>query len=438
MRYGRFGFGAAAVAVTALAAGVGAPGAASAQGRLRRQPSCSVATGYSLTPNVTYHRAGGRDLTLDVYRPRGAAGPNPTLIYIHGGGWTNGSKEASALTFLPYLEMGWSVVNVAYRLADAAHAPAAVEDCRCALRWVYRNAERMGFDDRPDRGDRQLGRRAPGADDGHAARVGGPRPAVPRRPAPGLDDGTRRRPRRSKWPPSSTGTASPTSTTWPTARRGPPGTSPRRGWAAAAIATTCQARLAHELHPRGSAADPHHPRRPGLDRPLRPRDAAARGARRGGRGERAGDDRGRRPRRLQPRENQRIYAAIRAFLGEHGLGARAVERLGRRQSGRTDSRARRGGPATAGGLTMRIRTVMLGPAGERGALPRPRWRRGCRRRRRRTWGSPRIGSTGSRRSCSATSTRRRWPGAVTLVARRGRAGPRAGLRDGGPRTTTRR
>jgi acetyl esterase/lipase len=105
-----------------------------------------VANGYRLAPNITYLRAGGRDLTLDVYQPRGDRSPNPTLIYYHGGGWTNGSKEASALNFLPYLEMGWTVVNVAYRLADAAHAPAAVEDCRCALRWVYRNAEQYGFD----------------------------------------------------------------------------------------------------------------------------------------------------------------------------------------------------------------------------------------------------------------------------------------------------
>lgn len=105
-----------------------------------------VANGYRLAPNITYLRAGGRDLKLDVYQPRGASGPTPTLIYYHGGGWTNGSKEGSALTFLPYLEMGWTVVNVAYRLADVAHAPAAVEDCRCALRWVYRNAEQYGFD----------------------------------------------------------------------------------------------------------------------------------------------------------------------------------------------------------------------------------------------------------------------------------------------------
>ena len=103
-----------------------------------------VAGGYRLVPNITYLRAGGLDLTLDLYQARGG-GPTPTLIYIHGGGWTNGSKESSALTFLPYLEMGWSVVNVEYRMAAVAHAPAAVEDCRCALRWVYRNAERYNF-----------------------------------------------------------------------------------------------------------------------------------------------------------------------------------------------------------------------------------------------------------------------------------------------------
>jgi len=31
-------------------------------------------------------------------------------------------------------------------MADTAHAPAAVEDCRCALRWIYRNAERFNVD----------------------------------------------------------------------------------------------------------------------------------------------------------------------------------------------------------------------------------------------------------------------------------------------------
>ena len=101
---------------------------------------------YQITPNVTYLTANNFDAKLDVYAVRGAAAPVPTLIYIHGGGWTGGTKEGSSLTFLPFLQMGWNVVNVEYRLARVSMAPAAVEDCLCALRWVYRNAKQYNVD----------------------------------------------------------------------------------------------------------------------------------------------------------------------------------------------------------------------------------------------------------------------------------------------------
>src|SRR5207249_11994530 len=86
---------------------------------------------------------------LDVYARRDTSAPTPTLIYIHGGGWVGGTKEGSILSALPYLEMGWSVVNVEYRLGRVSLAPAAVEDCRCALRWVIAHAKDYKFD--PDR-----------------------------------------------------------------------------------------------------------------------------------------------------------------------------------------------------------------------------------------------------------------------------------------------
>ncbi len=101
---------------------------------------------YRIVPNVTYLTANNWEAKLDLYLPRGVSGANPTLIYIHGGGWTGGSKEGSVLTLLPYLEKGWSVVNVEYRLARISLAPAAVEDCLCALRWVIHNAKTYDFD----------------------------------------------------------------------------------------------------------------------------------------------------------------------------------------------------------------------------------------------------------------------------------------------------
>jgi hypothetical protein len=35
-----------------------------------------------------------------------------TMVYFYGGDWVAGSEESSMPYFLPYLEMGWSVVNL--------------------------------------------------------------------------------------------------------------------------------------------------------------------------------------------------------------------------------------------------------------------------------------------------------------------------------------
>src|SRR3984957_12708416 len=92
-------------------------------------------------PNVTYLNMGGSDLKLDIYRRRTATTPQPTIIYMHGGFWVAGNKEGAIMNLLPWIEMGWNVVNVEYRLGAAALAPAAVEDCLCALRFIASQAQ---------------------------------------------------------------------------------------------------------------------------------------------------------------------------------------------------------------------------------------------------------------------------------------------------------
>ena len=64
---------------------------------------------------------GGVDLKLDVYQKRNVNMAQPTLIYMHGGFWVAGNKEAAILSLLPWMEMG-NVVNVEYRLGAVAHA----------------------------------------------------------------------------------------------------------------------------------------------------------------------------------------------------------------------------------------------------------------------------------------------------------------------------
>jgi acetyl esterase/lipase len=101
---------------------------------------------YQISPNLTYLVANNYEDKLDIYHRRDVSGPQPTLIYIHGGGWTGGTKESAFMSVMPWLEMGWNVVNVEYRLARVSHAPAAVEDCLCALKWVVSHASEYHID----------------------------------------------------------------------------------------------------------------------------------------------------------------------------------------------------------------------------------------------------------------------------------------------------
>jgi len=105
-----------------------------------------IATHYRVEPNIIYLAVGGWNGKLDLYVPRRAGTPMPIAILFHGGGWVTGTKDEIALDVLPYLAMGFAVANVDYRLARVAPAPAAVQDSRCALRWVIRHAEQYGFD----------------------------------------------------------------------------------------------------------------------------------------------------------------------------------------------------------------------------------------------------------------------------------------------------
>lgn len=135
-----------AFAFVLCAAAILLPGAAAGQSPESGGRATELLNRFRTVPNITYLTANNWEAKLDVYAPREAAAPNPVLIYIHGGGWVGGMKETAWTLILPYLEAGWSVVNVEYRLARVSLAPAAVEDCRCALRWVYRNAKQYNFD----------------------------------------------------------------------------------------------------------------------------------------------------------------------------------------------------------------------------------------------------------------------------------------------------
>lgn len=104
-----------------------------------------LAHSYIAQPNITYVSAQNYQAKLDIYRPANKT-PSPVVIYIHGGGWVNGTKEDVVMETLPFMAMGFAVINVEYRLAKISPAPAAVEDCLCVLHWVGRHANEYNLD----------------------------------------------------------------------------------------------------------------------------------------------------------------------------------------------------------------------------------------------------------------------------------------------------
>ena len=85
---------------------------------------------------------------MDIVQPAaGSAGKRPGVLVIHGGGWRGGTKEVVIEKFvLPWLEQGFVVANVEYRLAKVAPAPAAVQDVLKAAQFFRENASKWNVD----------------------------------------------------------------------------------------------------------------------------------------------------------------------------------------------------------------------------------------------------------------------------------------------------
>ncbi len=111
------------------------PASAVADGGIREQLA---------VPWVTMN---GQQLLIDVAGPV-TPGPHPMVLAIHGGGWSKGDRA----DFLPLIRSlanrGYVAATVQYRLATSpANAfPAAVQDVRCAVRFLRANAAATGGD----------------------------------------------------------------------------------------------------------------------------------------------------------------------------------------------------------------------------------------------------------------------------------------------------
>lgn len=88
---------------------------------------------------------GERNVTLDLYEPR-APGRYPAILFIHGGGWYKGDIEHDKPLAERLAVKGFVCALVDYRLSGEAPFPAALHDCKAAIRFLRANADRFHID----------------------------------------------------------------------------------------------------------------------------------------------------------------------------------------------------------------------------------------------------------------------------------------------------
>ncbi len=95
---------------------------------------------------VVYSTIEGEQLALNIARPSKESGPRPAILCIHGGGFRAGKRESYDALCKMLAQHGFVAATITYRLAPKHQFPAAVHDCKAAVRWLRANADRYKID----------------------------------------------------------------------------------------------------------------------------------------------------------------------------------------------------------------------------------------------------------------------------------------------------
>ncbi len=115
---------------------------------LIQQPE-TIPTSVEEVKDLRYGTGGGRDLELDLYLPRNDIKQRTTLLFLHGGAWSGGSREVYKYYTVMFAQKGYVSATASYRLSGEAPYPAAIHDVKAAVRWLRAQAEKYRI--HPDR-----------------------------------------------------------------------------------------------------------------------------------------------------------------------------------------------------------------------------------------------------------------------------------------------
>ena len=116
-----------------------------AQQKKKKKKEAPLPSNVEVLEGLEYAKHNGISLLLDLYRPKDAKEPVPAIVFVHGGGWKNGSRKSGKRGAWLVPE-GFAIASISYRLTDKGQWPDQINDCYAAVRWVRKNAEKYGLD----------------------------------------------------------------------------------------------------------------------------------------------------------------------------------------------------------------------------------------------------------------------------------------------------
>ncbi len=108
-----------------------------------------MSTQNEILNDIVYACIGDHPLLLDLHIPENGTPPYPVVVWLFGGGWNRGDRRARPVVRLVddnLYQHGYAIAAIDYRLSSEAKFPAQIEDCKAAIRFLRKYADRFQFD----------------------------------------------------------------------------------------------------------------------------------------------------------------------------------------------------------------------------------------------------------------------------------------------------
>lgn len=97
--------------------------------------------------DVIYKESEDLSLALDIYTSKSDKSPIPLILVIHGGYWKAGDKGAFyTQRATEFVELGYTVASINYRLSTEHKFPANIEDLRDGILFLTEHAKEFNID----------------------------------------------------------------------------------------------------------------------------------------------------------------------------------------------------------------------------------------------------------------------------------------------------